>query len=127
MVAKSTVRTRASAAKPLMPSDKPIEGSDILDPLKREHDEVKKLLADLQDAESASARKSLVKSIKAALVPHTKAEEKVVYDAVISTTDADAETDGYEGYLEHEWASKTLERQEAANRPPQSTRPRPRC
>jgi len=114
MVAKSTMRTRASAAKHLLSSDKPTAGVDILDTLKREHDEVKKLLMSLQDAESASERKSLVKSIKAALVPHTKAEEKVVYDAVISTADSDAETDGYEGYLEHEWAAKTLERLEAA-------------
>jgi hemerythrin superfamily protein len=84
--------------------------TDILDTLKKEHDEVKSLLLDLQDAASPGKRRALVQKIKKALVPHTKAEEKVVYDAVIKLPDRDAQTDGYEGYLEHEWASKTLQR-----------------
>jgi hemerythrin-like domain-containing protein len=91
------------------------EHTDILDTLKREHEEVKSLLADLQDAESFTERGELVRKIKAALVPHTKAEEKVVYDAIIATSEDEAQTDGLEGYLEHEWASKTLERLEAAD------------
>jgi len=91
------------------------EHTDILDTLKREHEEVKSLLADLQDAESVNERAELVRKIKAALVPHTKAEEKVVYDAIIATSEDEAQTDGLEGYLEHEWASKTLERLEAAD------------
>jgi hemerythrin superfamily protein len=86
------------------------EEMDILDKLKKEHDEVKSLLADLQDATTASERKALVGKIKLALVPHTKAEEKVVYDAVLALKDKDAQIDGHEGYLEHEWASKTLDR-----------------
>ena len=91
------------------------EHTDILDTLKREHEEVKSLLDDLQDAESVNERAELVREIKAALVPHTKAEEKVVYDAIIATSEDEAQTDGLEGYLEHEWASKTLERLEAAD------------
>ncbi len=89
------------------------EATDILATLKQEHDEVKQLLADLQDADTAAQRRRLVKEIKAALVPHTKAEEKVVYDAVIRLRDKEAQIDGHEGYLEHEWASKTLQRLEA--------------
>ncbi len=88
--------------------------TDILETLKREHEEVKSLLAELQDAGSANERRELVRNIKAALVPHTKAEEKVVYDAIIATSEEEAQADGFEGYLEHEWASKTLERLEAA-------------
>jgi hypothetical protein len=91
------------------------EHTDILDTLKREHEEVKSLLAELQDAESFTERGELVRKSKAALVPHTKAEEKVVYDAIIATSEDEAQTDGLEGYLEHEWASKTLERLEAAD------------
>jgi iron-sulfur cluster repair protein YtfE (RIC family) len=87
--------------------------TDILDTLKKEHDEVKDLLEDLSDAETPAQRRSLVQKIKAALVPHTKAEEKVVYDAVIALRDKDAQMDGHEGYLEHEWAAKTLQRLEA--------------
>ncbi|HUL17837.1 MAG TPA: hemerythrin domain-containing protein [Steroidobacteraceae bacterium] len=107
--------TPRRAARALPTKGAPAEVADILDTLKREHEEVKSLLADLQDAGPAGERRQLVRNIKAALVPHTKAEEKVVYDAVIATSEDEAQADGYEGYLEHEWAAKTLERLEAAD------------
>jgi hemerythrin superfamily protein len=113
MSVKTTVReatravTKAFSGKPQSAAE-----TDILDTLKKEHDEVKALLAKLEDAESAALRRSLVKQIKAALLPHTKAEEKVVYDAVIALRDKEAQQDGHEGYLEHEWAAKTLQRLE---------------
>jgi Hemerythrin HHE cation binding domain len=91
-------------------SDTDVGSTDILDTLKQEHDEVKDLLKNLSDAETTAQRRNLVQKIKAALVPHTKAEEKVVYDAVIALRDKDAQTNGHEGYLEHEWAAKTLQR-----------------
>jgi hemerythrin superfamily protein len=94
-------------------SDADVESTDIHDTLKKEHDEVKDLLENLADAETPAQRRTLVQKIKAALVPHTKAEEKVVYDAVIALRDKDAQMDGYEGYLEHQWAGKTLQRLEA--------------
>jgi hypothetical protein len=94
-------------------ADTDVQSTDILDTLKKEHDEVKDLLKKLSDAETPAQRRSLVQKIKVALVPHTKAEEKVVYDAVIGLRDKDAQMDGHEGYLEHEWAAKTLQRLEA--------------
>lgn len=111
MSVKSKVRsaTRAVTKAFTHPSDDPAE-VDILDTLKREHDEVKALLSELQKAATAAQRRGLVQKIKAALIPHTKAEEKVVYDAVIALRDKEAQVDGHEGYLEHEWASKTLQR-----------------
>jgi hemerythrin superfamily protein len=100
-----------AAAKAMSSGSRTEEGEmDILDKLKQEHDEVQDLLSKLQDATAASERKTLVGKIKQALVPHTKAEEKVVYDAVLALKDKDAQVDGHEGYLEHEWASKTLDR-----------------
>ena len=84
--------------------------SDILDTLKKEHDEVRALLADLQDAESSAERHSLVRKISAALVPHSVAEEKIVYESMIGLADKQAQVDGYEGVLEHKWAAKTLGR-----------------
>ena len=81
---------------------------DILDKLKQEHDEVGVLLKKLVDADNSAERKALVKKIKAALVPHLRAEEKVVYDAILALKDKDAKTDGEEGYLEHELGDKTL-------------------
>lgn len=110
MTLRGTVRKASKDMKAAIAGEQSPEDTDILDTLKEEHDEVRDLLAQLQDAEGAAERRSLVKQIKEALVPHTKAEEKVVYDAVIALKDKDAQKDGYEGYLEHEWASKTLDR-----------------
>jgi hypothetical protein len=114
MRVKTVVRQAARAiGNTLTSSDSDVESTDILDTLKKEHEEVKDLLQDLSDAETPAQRRTLVQKIKAALLPHTKAEEKVVYDAVIALRDKDAQMDGHEGYLEHEWAAKTLQRLEA--------------
>jgi hemerythrin superfamily protein len=115
MTLRGTVRKASKDIKTAIVGEQSSADTDILDTLKEEHEEVKDLLAQLQDAEGAAERRALVKQIKEALVPHTKAEEKIVYDAVIALRDKDAQKDGYEGYLEHEWASKTLDRLAAAN------------
>jgi len=81
---------------------------DILTKLKKEHREVQLLLDQLVDSDSAPERKALLKQIKAALVPHSRAEEKVVYDALRGLKDKDARQDGEEGYLEHGLADRML-------------------
>ncbi len=94
--------------------------ADILNTLKKEHDAVKELLGKLVKSEKATERTSLVKQIKAALVPHERAEEKVVYDAIIALKDKDAKIDGNEGYFEHkhgDMALKTLEAIKPASSP----------
>lgn len=83
---------------------------DILDTLEAEHDEVQALLEKLTKSETAREQKALVARIKSALVPHTKAEEKIVYDAVLALKGADAKIDGNEGYIEHGLASETLKK-----------------
>jgi hypothetical protein len=114
MTIRSELRKATKAVgKVLTPEPAAAEDTDILDTLKKEHDEVKDLLADLQDAEGGAQRSRLVKQIKEALIPHTKAEERVVYDQVIALRDKEAQTDGHEGYVEHDLASKTLQRLEA--------------
>jgi hemerythrin superfamily protein len=113
MRVKTVVKQAARAiGSTFSSSDTELESTDILDTLKKEHDEVKDLLRNLSDADTPVQRRNLVLKIKEALVPHTKAEEKVVYDAVIALRDKDAQIDGHEGYLEHEWAAKTLQRLE---------------
>ena len=82
--------------------------TDILDTLRREHDEVEDLLMKLVDSENATERKSLLKKIKSALVPHVRAEERVVYNAIIALKDRTAIRDGKEGYLEHDLADRVL-------------------
>lgn len=81
---------------------------DILDKLHEEHEEVKALLKQLVESESAPTRKSLLKKVKLALVPHARAEEKVVYDPILRLKDKEAKINGEEGYLEHALADKMV-------------------
>lgn len=74
---------------------------DILDTLQEEHEEVAALLQKLGDADSTPEKRSLVKRIKAALIPHARAEEKVLYNGIIGVNDKKANTDGEEGFIEH--------------------------
>jgi len=104
--------TRKAALKAVGVQPKEAE-QDLLDTLKSEHDEVKALLEDLQNADTAPQRRALVQKIKQALVPHTKAEEKVLYAAIIGLKDKDAQADGYEGGIEHDLAAKTLQKLDA--------------
>ena len=81
---------------------------DILDTLKEEHEEVAALLKQMVESKSGAERKSLLKQIKAELVPHVRAEEKVLYDAIIAIKDKKANQNGEEGYLEHGLADRML-------------------
>lgn len=107
-----TVRTTIEqAARSVMGALNPNEGeADILNTLRTEHDEVQELLEKLVDSENAREQKQLVEKVKRALVPHTKAEEKIVYDAVLALRDKDAKIDGNEGYIEHGLADQTLKK-----------------
>ena len=70
----------------------------------------------LNDSDDAREQKSLVAKIAQALVPHTKAEEKVVYDPVAALSAKRAKIDGAEGYTEHALASATLKQLAQADR-----------
>src|SRR5580698_8876532 len=82
--------------------------NDILDTLKQEHRDVAEMLEKMVESESAAERKSLLTSIKNALVPHLRAEEKIVYDAVLALRGKEQKTHGEEGYLEHALGDKML-------------------
>jgi hemerythrin superfamily protein len=105
-----TVRTTIEqATKSVMGALMPdTESSDILDTLKAEHDEVQELLEKLTKSESAAEQRNLLTKVKQALVPHTKAEEQVVYDAIAALNGEKNKIDGAEGYTEHALASATL-------------------
>lgn len=92
--------------KALSPTEQGDE--DILDTLKKEHEEVAAMLAKLVESDNRAERKSLLRKIKSALVPHVRAEEKVVYDAIIALKGKEPRQDGEEGYLEHDLADKML-------------------
>jgi hemerythrin-like domain-containing protein len=75
--------------------------------LKEEHELVAGLLKRLVESDKSAERKSLLRQIRLALVPHVKAEQKVLYDAIIAVKDKKAQQ-GEEGYIEHALASQTL-------------------
>ena len=104
-----TIRTTTRKVQNALTPATYAEGDmDILTKLKKEHREVQALLDELVDSETASQRKSLLKKIKLALVPHSRAEEKVVYDALLALRNKEARQDGEEGYLEHGLADRML-------------------
>jgi hypothetical protein len=82
--------------------------NDILDTLKQEHRDVAEMLEKMVDSESAAERKKLLTSIKSALVPHLRAEEKIVYDAVLAMRGKEQKTHAEEGYMEHSLGDKML-------------------
>ena len=109
MSVTGTIRTTTRRAQNAMTPATYAQGDmDILTKLKKEHREVQLLLDELVNTENPAARRTLLKKIKTALVPHSRAEEKVVYDAVIALKDKEAERDGKEGYLEHHLADRML-------------------
>jgi hemerythrin-like domain-containing protein len=109
MGVNSVVKRATEAMRKSLGGETDPRDQDLLDTLKTEHDEVKGLLEELQAATGSPRRKSLVRQIKSALVPHTKAEEKILYAALIRLRDKDAQTDGHEGNVEHDLAAKTLQ------------------
>jgi hemerythrin superfamily protein len=79
--------------------------ADLLDTLREEHELVAGLLKQLVESDRVAERKSLVRQIKKALVPHLRAEQKVLYDAIIALKDKGAKQNGEEGYIEHALAN----------------------
>jgi hemerythrin-like domain-containing protein len=82
--------------------------NDILATLKQEHRDVAEMLEKLVESTSAAERKSLLNSIKNALVPHLRAEEKVVYDAIGALRGKELQIHREEGYMEHALGDKML-------------------
>lgn len=103
-----SLKKTGEAVERVFSSDKNGE-MDILKKLHIEHEEVKSLLKQLVDEDTKpSARKTVLNKLKSALVPHERAEEKVVYNAIIAQKDQKPKIDGQEGYVEHNLADKTL-------------------
>lgn len=74
---------------------------DILNTLAEEHEVVAALLQELVDGKSSAQRASTLKQIKKNLVPHARAEENVLYNALVRAKNKDTKTDAEEGFVEH--------------------------
>jgi len=104
-VRSSLEQVTKSVMGALVPNE---DKSDIVDTLQAEHDEVQDLLKKLTKSEDGREQKSLLNQIKQALVPHTKAEEEVVYTPISVLSEEKAKIDSAEGFTEHALASATL-------------------
>ncbi|HLI19468.1 MAG TPA: hemerythrin domain-containing protein, partial [Stellaceae bacterium] len=74
----------------------------------------------LVKSDRGAERKAILREIKSALVPHLRAEEKVVYNAIYGIKDKEAKTDSSEGYMEHQLGDvmlATLEKIDNATSP----------
>ena len=71
--------------------------------LKKDHKTIKSLLKklDATTEKSGARRLSLLKKLKEVLVPHSRAEEKVLYEALKKSEVKEAPAIAFEGYEEH--------------------------
>ncbi len=80
--------------------------------LKKDHDEVEKLLERLKDSSerAAKSRKSGLEKLHQLLIPHMEAEEEVYYQALVDVGEKDV---AFEGMEEHRAARAVLSDLEA--------------
>jgi hemerythrin-like domain-containing protein len=74
---------------------------DILEKLHEEHEEVKALLSQMVETESGSRRGTLFKKFKPAMVKHSRAEEKALYNPLKKSGEEEAGVEAREGFVEH--------------------------
>jgi hemerythrin-like domain-containing protein len=70
---------------------------DILQEIKKDHDELKEIFKKLMSSKGKSAEKEF-KELRKELLPHMKAEESIFYPALM---DGKGREDALEGYEEH--------------------------
>lgn len=83
---------------------------EITKALKTDHQELKRLIKAVNQSEDGEERKQLFTQFAELLIKHSKAEEKVVYDALIETGEEEEEEQGHEGYTEHMLAETLLKK-----------------
>ncbi len=81
---------------------------EITKALHQDHQQLKKLIKAVNKSEDGSERRKLFQEFAELLTRHSKAEEKVVYDALIKTGEEEDVEAGYEGYTEHGLAESLL-------------------
>jgi hemerythrin-like domain-containing protein len=81
---------------------------DILDTLHREHERVKRLLADMLATEESHRRSVLFAEFRVAMVKHARAEEKAFYERLGRCDGKEAIIEAKEGYVEHSLADTLI-------------------
>jgi len=83
---------------------------DIRTLLRLDHDEAVKLARDMYESESGDERRALLRQLKPALLVHSRAEEKEVYDVLLKFAEPDLRDMAWEGYVEHGVIDDLLEK-----------------
>lgn len=86
---------------------------EITRALHADHKELKAYLKTINESEDRREIEVAFGQFAALLKKHAKAEEKVVYDALIETDETKKVEDGMEGYTEHMLADTLLKKLEA--------------
>ena len=84
--------------------------SDVRALLHKDHVEALDLAKRIQDTKSVNTRKTLLSKLRPALVAHSRAEEKVVYAALLSVKSRESRDYGNEGFVEHSLVDELLAR-----------------
>lgn len=83
---------------------------DIRTLLRQDHDEAIKLARDMYESESGDERRALLRQLKPALLVHSRAEEKEVYDVLLKFAEPELRDMAWEGYVEHGVLDDLLEK-----------------
>jgi hypothetical protein len=88
-----------------------MNASDVRTLLRQDHDELIQLARDMYESESGDGRRALLKRLKPALIHHSRAEEKEVYEPLLEVRDSEESRDiANEGLVEHGLLDELLER-----------------
>lgn len=90
---------------------------EITKALHTDHMELKSLLRKITGSEDAGEIHTAFEAFAELLKKHAKAEEKVVYDALLTQSDEEIQTDAREGYNEHQLADAMLKKLKAGADP----------
>jgi len=85
--------------------------TDVRGLLHADHEQILALAKELAETESAARRKTLVRDLKAILVPHSRSEEDAVYTPMMALRKSpDSREAANEGMVEHNLADIVLDR-----------------
>ncbi len=85
--------------------------TDVRALLHADHERIREIAKELAETQSAARRKTLVRELKAVLVPHSRSEEAAVYVPLTRLRHSpDSRAAGSEGLVEHNLVDIVLER-----------------
>ena len=82
---------------------------DVRDVLREEHQQLQELATAVVEADDPAQAKRIFHQLKEALVRHSRAEERVVYNALMDCKEPEAIELAEEGEIEHEIADRLLQ------------------